>query len=220
MLHRVRDHYVTLVDIFRTIISAEALEMILIETGRQFTPISFIGVEEVDYTKYESLLRPFGFAWNENASRYLAHWSEELEALVKKETSAPASLYIRTQGTPADRDAWDSVNYWYWQHWKFFRSEVKTSIVQGVTVFLSLFDTDPQVRRVFCPPKELYEGRVSNGDPDARILPSFDELIESGKIVGLKFSCGPQPSPRQDHRHHDENRLSTGGATTHTQDGC
>ena len=26
------------------------------------------------------------------------------------------------------------------------------------TYFDSLFETDPQVRHVFCPPKELYEG--------------------------------------------------------------
>ena len=43
----------------------------------------------------------------------------------------------------------ESIHYWYWEHWKFFRNEVKTSIIQGIAVFLSLFETDPDVRRVF-----------------------------------------------------------------------
>jgi hypothetical protein len=64
----------------------------------------------------------------------------------------------------------DSVNYWYWEHWKFFRHEVKTSIIQGIAVFLSLFEADPDVRRVFCPPKDLYEGKPVESDPDGRVL--------------------------------------------------
>lgn len=193
MLHRVRDHYVTLVDIFRTVISAGALEAMLIETGSRFTGLSFIGVDKVEYAKYESRLRPFAFSWNENAGQHLARWSDALETLIK-ETSAVASLYIRKQGDAAGRDSWESVNYWHWEHWKFFRSEVKTSIVQGITVFLSLFDTDPQVRRVFCPPKELYEGKASKDDPNARVLPPFDELIDSGQIVGLNFPVALNPA--------------------------
>jgi type IV secretory system conjugative DNA transfer VirD4/TraG family protein len=194
MLHRVRDHYVTLVDIFRTVISAGALEAMLIETGRRFTAVSFIGVDKEEYAKYECQLRPFGFSWNERAGQHLARWNDELETFMMKQTSAVASSYTRKQGDAADRDSWDSVNYWYWEHWKFFRSEVKTSIVQGVTVFLSLFDTDPQVRRVFCPPKELYEGKASMDDPNARVLPPFDELIDSGQIVGLNFPVALNPA--------------------------
>jgi hypothetical protein len=54
-------------------------------------------------------------------------------------------------------------------------------------VFLSLFETDAKVRRVFCPPKELYESKPSASDPKGRVLPPFDELIESGRTVGLNF---------------------------------
>ena len=97
-------------------------------------------------------------------------------------------------GDPAQRLRWESVQYWYWEHWKFFRSEVKTSIIQGIAVFLSLFETDPDVRRVFCPPKSLYEGKVSADDPHGRVLPPFDELIESGKVVGLNFPVALNPA--------------------------
>ncbi|MGH9343788.1 MAG: TraM recognition domain-containing protein [Terriglobia bacterium] len=61
-------------------------------------------------------------------------------------------------------------------------------------MFLSLFETDPQVRRVFCPPKELYEGKPSAADPHGKVLPSFDELIESGAVVGLNFPVALNPA--------------------------
>jgi hypothetical protein len=194
MLHRVRDGYVTMLDIFRTVISAGTLERMLIETGRRYTSACFIGVRKADYLKYEAALAPFRFSWNEKLGQYIARWGEELEASLLQQTSIAASLYKRKNGDPTKRGAWESVHYWYWEHWKFFRSETKTSIIQGIAVFLSLFETDAKVRKVFCPPKELYEGKPSALDPDAKVLPPFDELIESGKIVGLNFPTAMNPA--------------------------
>lgn len=164
MLHRVRDEYVTMVNIFRTVISAGTLETMLTETGRRFTSVSFIGVGKADYLKYESTLTPFGFEWNNLANRYIARRSDELEFALIRQTAATASLYIRKQGDEDAAASWESVFYWYWEHWKFFRDETKTAIIQGVTIFLSLFDTNRTVRRIFCPPKELYDGKAIASD--------------------------------------------------------
>ncbi len=194
MLHRVRDGYVTMLDIFRTVISSGTLERMLIESGRRYTSASFIGVKKAEYLKYEAALAPFRFSWNEKLGQYIARWTEELETSLLQQTRIAASLYKRKNGDPTKRGAWESVHYWYWEHWKFFRSETKTSIIQGIAVFLSLFETDTKVRRVFCPPKELYEGEPSASDPDAKVLPPFDELIESGKIVGLNFPTAMNPA--------------------------
>lgn len=193
ILHRVRDNYVTLVDIFRTVISAGKLEEMLIECGRRSTPSKFIGLRKADYLKYESTLQPFGFVWNDSAGQLITLWTEELESLICKRTDVNVSLYKRKLEDQAMRDRWQSVHYWYWEHWKFFRSEVKTSIVQGIEIFLSLFETDPQVRRVFCPPKELYEGKPSTSDPTGVVMSPFDDLIEYGKIVGLNFPVALNP---------------------------
>jgi TraM recognition site of TraD and TraG len=193
ILHRVRDNYVTLVDVFRTVISAGKLEDMLIECGRKFTQSAFVGLAKPDYLKYESLLRPFGFAGNEKAGQMIARWSKELEAVLRNRTDVAVSFYIRKLGDQEIRDRWASVHYWYWEHWKFFRSEVKTSIIQGIEIFLSLFETDPQIRRIFCPPKELYEGKTCASDPNGRVLPPFDALIESGTVVGLNFPVALNP---------------------------
>ena len=194
MLHRVRDGYVTMLDIFRTVISSGTLEEMLTMTGRRFTPASFVGVSKADYLKFESSLAPFRFAWSEKLRQYIATWTGELETTIVQKTAIAARLYRRKLGDPDTRDPWQSIHYWYWEHWKFFRSEVKTSIIQGIAVFLSLFETNAQVRRVFCPPKELYEGNPCASDPNGVVLPPFAELIESGKIVGLNFPAALNPA--------------------------
>lgn len=194
MLHRVRDGYVTMLDIFRTVISSGTLEQILIETGRRYTPVSFVGVGKSEYLQYESVLSPFNFAWSNKLNQYIVRYTEKLEATLVQKTTITASLYRRKPGDPDMHGSWESVHYWYWEHWKFFRSETKTSIVQGVAIFLSLFETDAKVRKVFCPPKELYEGKPSPADPHAEILPPFDELIESGNVVGLNFPAALNPA--------------------------
>ena len=194
MLHRVRDEYVTMVNIFRTVISAGALESMLTHTGRRFTPVSFIGISKPHYFKYESTLARFGFSWNEKADQYIARSSEELESIVRRKTSLAASLYMRKQGDEGAGASWESIFYWYWEHWKFFRDETKTAIIQGVSIFLSLFDTNRTVRRIFCPPKELYDGKAVASDPEAKALPPFEHLIESGKVVGLNFPEALNPA--------------------------
>lgn len=194
ILHRVRDGYLTLVDIFRTTISPGQLETMLVEVGARFSSVSYVGVSPEAYRENAELLAPFGFELDHDANQYIAPWSEILENTICGQTTVEAQVYSRKPYEPIDKERWETVNYWYWEHWKHFRAEVKTSIVQGIAVFLSLFETDPDVRRVFCPSKELYEGKLCVADPQGRVLPSFDKLIESGKIVGLNFPVALNPA--------------------------
>jgi hypothetical protein len=194
LLHRIRDGYLTMVDIFRTVISAGRLEELMIEVGTRFSSTRYIGVGKSDYREYESLLSSHGFEWRKDAKQYLVIWTRQLEKLLTQQTGIEFFVYTRKAYDPEQFDRFDSIQYWYWEHWKFFRSEVKTSIVQGIVVFLSLFETDAQVRRVFCPPKDLYEGKPCSSDPKGRVLPPFDELIESGNIVGLNFPVALNPA--------------------------
>jgi hypothetical protein len=194
MLHRIRDGYLTMVDLFRTVISAGRLEEMLSEVGSRFSTTSYIGIDKETYREHEGLLSPLGFEWNKDADLYLIAWNEELERLLTEQTSAAFDVFTRKPYRQEQCDRFDSIQYWYWEHWKFFRSEVKTSIIQGIVVFLSLFETDPDVRRVFCPPKELYDGKTCAADPAGRVLPPFEELIESGAVVGLNFPVALNPA--------------------------
>ena len=194
LLYRIRDGYLTMVDLFRTVISAGKLEAMLTEVGSRFSTASYIGIGKEAYRERESLLSPLNFEWNKDVNLYLIAWTEALENLLTQQTSAAFDVFTRKRYRPEQRDRFDSIQYWYWEHWKFFRSEVKTSIIQGIVVFLSLFETDPDVRRVFCPPKELYDGKPCAADPCGIVLPPFDELIESGAVVGLNFPVALNPA--------------------------
>jgi hypothetical protein len=194
ILHRVRDGYVTMVDIFRTTISSGQLETMLIEVGARFSHVSYVGVSPEAYRNNAELLAPFGFELDHGVNQYIAPWSEILESNIREQTTIQARVYSRKPYDPVEKERWENVNFWYWEHWKHFRAEVKTSIVQGIAVFLSLFETDPDVRRVFCPPKELYAGKPCATDPNGQVLPPFDELIESGKVVGLNFPVALNPA--------------------------
>jgi hypothetical protein len=194
LLHRIRDGYLTMVDLFRTVISASKLEQMLTEVGSRFSTTSYIGIGKEAYWEHGPLLSPLGFEWNKDADLYLIAWTEALESLLTQETFAEFDVFTRKPYRPEQRDRSDSIQYWYWEHWKFFRSEVKTSIVQGIAVFLSLFETDPNVRRVFCPPKDLYDGKLCPSDPCGIVLAPFDDLIESGAVVGLNFPVALNPA--------------------------
>ena len=194
LLHRIRDGYVTMVDIFRTVVSAGQLEDMLVDVGSRFADVSYVGVSPETYLEHAELLAAFGFELDRRTHQYVAPWNDSLECVLIEQTGAEARIYTRKPYDPAQRVRWQSVHYWYWEHWKFFRNEVKTSIVQGIAVFLSLFETDPDVRRVFCPPKELYDGKSCAADTLGRVLPPFEELIESGTVVGLNFPVALNPS--------------------------
>ena len=104
----------------------------------------------------------------------------------------------------------EAVNRWYVHDWNTLDNKIRSSIVEGVSVFLSMFDL-PSVARVFCPPAP---GAASAGqrpgpaDDDAldpaRIplavtkttddLPPLDTLIESGKVLALNMPAGTNPA--------------------------
>jgi len=194
VLHRVQSGYVTLVDVFRTVISSGHLEELLAETSCRVSKTGYVAILKEDYAIHSKLLAQFGFTFDRSSDRYVADYSADLEKFLKEETPISATVYLPRSHDTRQCLQFDSVNYWYWEHWKFFRHEVKTSIIQGIAVFLSLFDADPDVRRVFCPPKELYEGKPVESDPNGRVLPPFDELIEAGKVIGLDFPVALNPA--------------------------
>ena len=88
-------------------------------------------------------------------------------------------------------------------------AKVRTSIVEGISVFLSLFD-QPQVASVFCPPPPESDESLSihigdaPRDEDAaavrpmpgrrRRLPPLTELIEGGRVLALNMPAGANPA--------------------------
>ena len=90
----------------------------------------------------------------------------------------------------------ESVERWYQHDWTKIDLKLRTSIVEGVSVFLGLFDT-PDVARIFCPPKPEHEPLVltepvkiddsATAIPALTPLPSLSSLIEEGKVICLNM---------------------------------
>ena len=112
------------------------------------------------------------------------------------------------------RERVEAVERWYRNDWSVLDAKLRTSIVEGISVFLSLFD-QPEVAGVFCPPpprpdEHVYMDR-DRGDAGPRRgeeaaaagpplpglrrrLPPLGELIESGKVVALNMPAGANPA--------------------------
>src|ERR1051326_589926 len=99
-------------------------------------------------------------------------------------------------GAPWDeqrRQQFEAVKRWFYQDWLRIDPKLRTSIVEGISVFLSLFDDNPGVKRVFCPPKETYDP-VANADGRyGKPLRPFGELLETGTVCALNFPLSANP---------------------------
>ena len=75
--------------------------------------------------------------------------------------------------------------------WRRLDQRLRSSITEGIVVFLSLFDDNPAVHRTFCPPRSAYASPPKPGEP--RPLAPLEELLESGHVLALNFPVGLNP---------------------------
>jgi hypothetical protein len=193
ILHKVKDDYVTLFDIYATAISPSRFEQLLVETGTSLSKTAWVAIPKDQFKKSSVNLKEFGFELDAQLSAFRARHTPELERFLIEQTDLEATVYEPRAMDAAKREMYEAVDRWYWEHWKHLRPDIKTSVVQGIAVFLSLFDTDPQVKRIFCPPKELYQGNACPSDPQGEVVPPFSDLIEEGKVCGLNFPVALNP---------------------------
>ncbi len=193
ILHKVKDDYVTLFDIYATAISPSRFEQLLVETGTSLSKTAWVAIPKDQFKKSSVNLKEFGFELDAQLNSFRARHTPELERFLIEETDLEATVYEPRAMDAAKREMYEAVDRWYWEHWKHLRPDIKTSVVQGIVVFLSLFDTDPQVKRIFCPPKELYQGKPCPTDPQGEVVPPFSDLIEEGRVCGLNFPVALNP---------------------------
>ena len=86
----------------------------------------------------------------------------------------------------------EAIDRWFTNTWRKLDSRVKASIVEGVVVFLSLFDENPAVYRAFCPPRAVYADPPKPGEPQP--LPPLEDLLETGHVLGLNFPVALNPA--------------------------
>ncbi len=96
----------------------------------------------------------------------------------------------------------EAIERWYDKDWSQLDAKLRTSIVEGISVFLSLFD-QPEVASVFCPPPPADDTHPESDEdaPDVqpmpglrRRLPPLAQLIDEGKVLALNMPAGANPA--------------------------
>jgi len=189
LLHKVAFDYVTLFDVYECAINPEALERKIAEAKRRLLEADSALLTEEEYLKFPRDLEPFHFRLDQESNRYRALFTPGLAAVLKdKELVWEAENATRKGPVLSDKkEQLEAVQRWYDHDWRRIEPKLRTSIVEGISVFLSLFDDNPAVKRTFCPPAECYDPRANADGRFGKPLPSLSWLIENGRICALNF---------------------------------
>ena len=199
LLHQVLYGYVTLFDVYESAISSHEIEAKIAQAEHLFGTRDYLLIEDVDYVAHRDLN---SFCWEriETTNWMKAPATEELLRLLELkeigfDTQTEAVSWDAFEDPHYDdrRQRFEAVKRWFNDDWKRIEPKLRTSIVEGISVFLSLFDDNPAVKRTFCPPPACYDP-IANRDGRYGIpLPPFRDLIEQGKVVALNFPVSANP---------------------------
>lgn len=194
ILHKVGFGYVTLFDVYESAISQDILERKMKDAEQNILGRCFLAVSRELFQQHAQDLAAIGFEADETGQLYrLIESSQAREALQKLAVEPTVQYDHQPSGVDLDRkEQLEAVKRWYNGDWKNLDKKLQTSIIEGISVFLSLFDDNPRVKRTFCPPAELYrEGakKISGRKP----LPPMATLLEQGKIIALNFPVSMNP---------------------------
>ena len=130
--------------------------------------------------------------WFPEGPEYVAHpYNAELETYLVTRAVPFRVQKPQGRGWESRRHQLDAVERWYRKGWQQLDGRLRSSITEGVIVFLSLFDHSPAVHAAFCPPRSAYAGNVKPGDPVP--LPPLEDLLESGHVLALNFPIAMNP---------------------------
>ena len=201
LLHKVVDEYCTLFQVYECAISPGKLkakfdqgEILFARLQPKTLPQAYVVIDPGVYAGTESLE---SWNWLEWKGLFRCRMSEELVKALEKE-----HLSFLIMEEPPELDAevfrnrvqrFEACQRWHSEDWLRLQDKLRSSVVEGISVFLSMFDSDPNLKRVFCPPKECYDPQANRDGRYGQPLPSFRELIEAGKVVALNFPMSANP---------------------------
>ena len=218
-LHRIhRQHWVTLRDIYWCGIDKElfAKRIAQVEDYVKGARVGVTVAGEVLLGKHGPALTA-KWHWEPVADERLeCTRTKELEALRKQHKKALEEQlqklgvgfkWVRAASTEPQeaQDKVDAIRLWYEKDWKEIDKKLRTSIVEGISSFLGVFD-DPAVAGVFCPPppRERSEPSAEEERPAAmtasgglrlrKPLPPLETLIERGTVLALNMPQGSNPA--------------------------
>src|SRR3984957_7825588 len=192
LLHKIAYDYVTLFNVYECAIDPATLEKKINEAERRLTETDSVLVSEEEYLKHPRELEPFKFRLDEESKSYVATLTPGLTAVLKDKAIQWEAENVggRKQISPEKKEQLEAVKRWFNHDWRRIEPKLRTQIVEGISVFLSLFDDNPAVKRTFCPPAQCYDTQANSDIKYGKPLPSFRWLIENGKVCALNFPIG------------------------------
>ncbi len=196
LLHKVLYDYVTLFDVYECAISPRVLSDRIEEAEQRFNRVKYIEVP----TSNERLMQAegferFGFEHDPDRGVQRARSTDELKQFLAEHQIDYTEAIPKPLAPDQEfkRGQFEAVRRWFHDDWLAIDQKLRTSIVEGISVFLSLFDDNPDVKRIFCPPKEVYTVGSTARDPEGIPLPPFASLVEQGKVCALNFPMALNP---------------------------
>ena len=191
-LRRITDGYTTLSEVYRYIIDDSQIDKNIRSLKAQFDNPPDVLVINREHYRGDIRQSPFTL-WVQLGDSHLGHQYEaELESYLA-EHEIPFELRTGSAAICAERrHRLEAIQRWFYSTWVKLDSKVRASIIEGIVVFLSLFDENPAVYRAFCPQREAYMRPPKPGDP--RPLPPLEDLLEAGHVLGLNFPVALNPA--------------------------
>ena len=190
-LRRITDGYTTLAEVYHFIIEEGQIDKNIRTLKAQFdNPPHVLAIPQEEC---QSHIRQAWTLWVPVSATHVAHpYDAELESCLAAH-NVPFEVLTGSAAIHAERrHRLEAISRWYYSTWSRLDSKVKASIVEGIVVFLSIFDENPTVYRAFCPPRTAYTTAPKPGDP--RPLPPLEDLLESGHVLGLNFPVALNPA--------------------------
>ena len=191
LLRRITDGYTTFSEIYRYILDDAQIERDI----QQLKATLSEAPEVLLVPRAEYQLHCTNAPWK--------HWFAEDPGQMAHPYEADLESYLSERGVPfevrrAQGSGWadrrhqlEAVERWYRYGWSRLDARLRSSITEGVVVFLSLFDDNPAVHRAFCPPRTAYYAEPKPGEP--KPLARLDTLLETGHVLALNFPVAMNP---------------------------
>ncbi len=161
LLHQTLDDYVTLFQVYEHVINPDKLRAKIAEGERHFAR------EAPPHRRRQARAPVHDRADRPGPGTTTTTGDADVDAsgrpISRTRSDRPASRgprRARDAAAPrwADKVAqFEAVKRWFEDDWMRIEPKLRTSIVEGISVFLSLFDDNPRVKHTFCPPKDTYD---------------------------------------------------------------
>ena len=193
-LHRVfPDRWVTLQQVYRCAIDPELFAE-KIEAAEKLSDDLNIGTVFIKTATLDAQLEPLGtWQWTRTAGGQTeqAPYTRPLKAKLNELKIEHEIAWEHGPGEDT-RERVEAIKRWFVHDWQNLDNKIKSSIVEGVSVFLSMFDM-PDVAKVFCP-----AAPAITDDPQAIILQAHIKRLQAKKDAAAEKAGAAKAEPEPD----------------------